>query len=110
MIDWTRVAELRDEIGAEDFEEIVESFLMEVETTLAELPETAGNAPEIEARLHYLKGSALTLGFTALSDLCQAGESAAHAGDAHVDLGAIAALYETSRDHFLRELPKRCAA
>ncbi|MBU2960649.1 Hpt domain-containing protein [Citreicella sp. C3M06] len=110
MIDWTRVAELRDEIGAEDFDEIVEAFLMEVEATLEELPETAGNASKIEEKLHYLKGSALNLGFSALSALCQTAESAANAGDANVDLPAVAALYQSSRDHFLRELPKRCAA
>ena len=31
MIDWTRVSELRDEIGAEDFGDVVEIFLEEVE-------------------------------------------------------------------------------
>ena len=31
MIDWTRVNELVDEIGTEDFGEVVELFLMEVD-------------------------------------------------------------------------------
>ena len=31
MIDWSRVEELRDKIGAEDFDEVVELFLSEVE-------------------------------------------------------------------------------
>ena len=30
MIDWQRVNELRDEVGAEDFEEVVDLFLEEV--------------------------------------------------------------------------------
>ena len=30
MIDWDRVSELRDEVGAEDFLEVVEMFLDEV--------------------------------------------------------------------------------
>ena len=29
MIDWARVSELRDEVGAEDFDEVVELFLEE---------------------------------------------------------------------------------
>lgn len=110
MIDWDRVAELRDEIGPDDFDEIVDAFLTEVEGTLAELPDTAGKPPEIEAKLHYLKGSALNLGFNTLSDLCQTGETAAKHGSADIDLDAVAAVYRDSRDIFLRELPSRYAA
>ena len=31
MIDWARVSELRDEVGPEDFEEVLHLFLEEVE-------------------------------------------------------------------------------
>lgn len=31
MIDWARIIELHDEIGADDFNEVVELFLSEVE-------------------------------------------------------------------------------
>ena len=31
MIDWNRVAALREEVGAEDFDEVVELFLQEVD-------------------------------------------------------------------------------
>ena len=31
MIDWTKVTELREEIGDEDFQEVVELFLEEVD-------------------------------------------------------------------------------
>ena len=34
MIDWTRVSELRDEVGAEDFDEVVELFLEEVDEAI----------------------------------------------------------------------------
>ena len=40
MIDWPRVTELREEVGAEDFEEVVEIFLEEVEERI----ETYGSA------------------------------------------------------------------
>ncbi len=62
MIDWTRVSELRDEIGAEDFGEIVEIFLEEVEEEISALRDGVENEA-LEAKLHFLKGSALNLGF-----------------------------------------------
>lgn len=34
MIDWTRVDELRDEIGTDCFDEVVELFIEEVETEI----------------------------------------------------------------------------
>ena len=37
MIDWARVSELRDEVGAEDFDEVVELFLEEVDEAIAAL-------------------------------------------------------------------------
>ena len=35
MIDWERVAELKDEVGDDDFAEIADLFLAEVEEQLA---------------------------------------------------------------------------
>lgn len=111
MIDWDRVAELRDEIGAEDFDEIVDAFLSEVEGTLDELSEAEGSATAIESRLHYLKGSALNLGFSDLSTLCQTWESAAKRGEIDgINLTKVSTVYQSSRDEFLNELPKRYAA
>ena len=34
MIDWTKVAELRDEVGAQGFDEVIDLFLDEVEEAL----------------------------------------------------------------------------
>ncbi|MFD0859517.1 Hpt domain-containing protein [Roseovarius aquimarinus] len=104
MIDWSRVTELRDEIGAENFAEIVTLFLEEVETEIDAL--RAGCAEDaLEARLHFLKGSALNLGFTDFSRLCQMGETAAASGRAgDVDLAATIACFEASREDFMRGL------
>lgn len=44
MINWKRVNELRDEIGPEDFAEVVELFLEEVEQVIDKLRE----APDFE--------------------------------------------------------------
>ncbi|QGY00126.1 Hpt domain-containing protein [Roseovarius faecimaris] len=110
MIDWSRVEELRDEIGAEDFAEVVEIFLEEVEEVIAVIP--GGVADDtIEAHLQFLKGSALNLGFQAFSGLCQSGETAAAAGDyAAIDLNAVVAIYQESKAVFLAQLDEKFAA
>ncbi len=80
MISWDRVNELRDEIGEEDFAEVAEMFLEEVEEVIQRL-KTSPVPSRFEEDLHFLKGSALNLGFRALSDLCQEGERQAAHGD-----------------------------
>lgn len=110
MIDWNRVTELRDEIGAEDFGEVVEIFLEEVED---EIDKLRGQVDEssLESTMHFLKGSALNLGFSEFSELCQKGETAAGAGDADaIDLPRITACYDASKSEFLSALSKLDAA
>lgn len=107
LINWAKVGELREEVGAEDFDEVVELFLEEVEETLAQL---GADGRSVEADLHFLKGSALNLGFADFSELCRAGEAAAAAGQADtVDLDAVATSYGASREAFLSELGERLA-
>lgn len=106
MIDWMRVNELRDEIGDEGFAEVVELFLDEVEEVVARL----GNAPDprsFEQDLHFLKGSAWNLGFSAFGALCQDSERRSAQGNpSTADMGAILASYATSKDHFLTGLAR----
>ena len=110
MIDWNRVSELRDEVGADDFDEVVDLFLGEVECELAELSDP-GDAAALESRLHFLKGSALNLGFSAFADLCQTGETAARngAGDM-IDLQGVNQCYQSSKAEFLAQLRQFAAA
>ncbi len=100
MIDWQRVQTLRDEIGAEDFEEVVPLFIEEVSTVADKLradPDTTNLAED----LHFLKGSALNLGFDAFSTLCHAGELKASNGDAgSVDIGEILTCFDQSKHAF----------
>ncbi|KPA23395.1 Hpt domain protein [Shimia sp. SK013] len=104
MIDWDRVQELRDEIGVEDFDEVVELFLDEVEEAIARL-RAAPELSTLEADLHFLKGSALNLGFETFSQLCQAGEAASAAGKAAtVDLSAILNAFADSKVAFEQKL------
>ena len=110
MIDWKRVAELKEEIGADGFVEVADMFLDEAEGAVCAL--MAGLAPEeVEGQLHFLKGSALNLGLADLSALCQSGERQAGQGNgAAVDLGRIASVYEASKAAFLGALAKGNAA
>jgi histidine phosphotransfer protein HptB len=101
MIDWKRVEELRDEIGADGFAEVADMFLEEAEGAVHAL--LAGPPiDEVEAQLHFLKGSALNLGLCDLAAICQDGERKAAAGQAAlVDLGDVAAVYAASRESLL---------
>ena len=104
MIDWTRITNLREEVGEEDFAEVVEIFIEEV----SEMVQSMREAPNLEtlgADLHALKGSALNLGFTTFSQLCQAGETAAANGQAaSVPLEPILNNYEKSKEALLAGL------
>lgn len=79
MIDWSRVNELVEEIGAEDFDEVVTLFLEEVGSAITALEAAAANPVVVEEQMHFLKGAALNLGFESLAQLCMKGEKAAGA-------------------------------
>lgn len=73
MIDWCRVEELREEVGDEDFIEIVELFLAEIDESVGQL-DGLGPGQDLADALHGIKGSALNLGFNAVATLCADGE------------------------------------
>lgn len=110
MIDWERVADLRAEVGEDDFREVVELFLEEVEEVIDRL-QSSPVVAKFEDDLHFLKGSALNLGFRHFSALCQVGEklSANGQGD-QVDIPAVLRSYRASKVEFLRELPAQIRA
>jgi histidine phosphotransfer protein HptB len=101
MIDWDRVESLRDEVGAEAFDEVAELFLDEVDPVISRL-ETSPDPACLEQDLHFLKGSALNLGFADFGALCQEGERLAASGEAgKINVMALVELYRKSRDAFL---------
>ncbi len=107
MLDWSRVGELRDEVGVEDFGEVVALFLEEVGEVITKLQDNTDRS-QLEQDLHFLKGSALSLGFDTFSKLCQDGERQSAGGSADsVDIDAIVNEFTQSRDVFLAELPSR---
>jgi HPt (histidine-containing phosphotransfer) domain-containing protein len=100
MIDWNRVAELKEEVGVEDFDEVIELFLEEVDEVIERLT-SHPDLTKLEEDLHFIKGSALNLGFDMLGKLCQTGEKAAANGQsASVDVGQIVTAYRNSIEEF----------
>ena len=108
MIDWNRVLELREEVGAEDFDEVVDLFLDEVQEVISRLQDHP-DPTQLEADFHFLKGSALNLGFDAFAALCEAGEGKASAGNASDDLPDVLTCYASSREVFLKDLSQNIA-
>lgn len=104
MINWPRVRQLRNEVGEDEFDEVVLIFLDEVGEVIDRL-QADTERRELEQNLHFLKGSALSLGFETFSKLCQDGERRAAAGQgAEVDLDAVLTAFDESRKSFLAEL------
>lgn len=100
MIDWSRVQDLRLEIGPDDFGDIVAVFLQEADEVVARLTALT-DIRSIENDLHFLKGSALNLGFAALAHICQTAERRAATGATDVDVHAVIDAYHQSRTTFL---------
>jgi len=98
MIDWQQAATLREEIGDEGFEDVLALYLQETEATLASFGRPGADAP---ALLHALRGSALTIGFAALAEMCGRLEAEARRG-LPVQSAAVAGCYAMSRAIFLR--------
>ncbi|NNE52231.1 MAG: Hpt domain-containing protein [Sulfitobacter sp.] len=107
MIEWDQVRQLHGEVGPEDFEELVTLFLQEVDEVATRL-EARGEPEKLQEDLHFLKGSAMNLGFADFAQACQRGETRAAKGDAaQVDLPKILELYRLSKSEFLQDLPTR---
>tara|TARA_R110002020_G_scaffold50879_4_gene144234 strand:- start:292 stop:621 length:330 start_codon:yes stop_codon:yes gene_type:complete len=103
MIDWTRVSTLRDQVGTDDFDKVVEVFLKEVERVICRL-KRANEVSDCKD-LDFLKGSAFSLGFQEFCSLCEKGEDLCNKGmKATIDLSEISICFESSKKCFLAEL------
>ena len=110
MIEWTQVAELRDAVGPEDFGEVVEVFVEEVEEALDRL-RTSSQPERLGEAMHFLKGSAMHLGFVDMAELCRVSEELAAAGQPElIDLAALFRSFEKSKAVFLADLSGAFAA
>ena len=95
MIDWDRVEELKTDLGADDFLEIVSMFLEEVEAKLAELD--LGKTDGLTEDFHFLKGCAANLGFEVFQKACAAAEKTGTPDD----VPKVVEIYEASKQEFL---------
>lgn len=110
MIDWVRIADLRSEIGDEGFDEVIDLFLEETDEVIARLANTS-DCQVIGRDLHFLKGSALNLGFQELASLCQEAERRAETGEAAlVDVARVVQVYHSSKGAFHAGLASSSAA
>lgn len=101
MIDWHRVTELKTDVLGDDFAEVFLLFLEEVEEVLSRLRENT-DLSKFEEDFHFLKGSAVNVGFTEFGELCQAAEKAASSGEAaRIDVESVIAAYEASVSAFM---------
>jgi len=108
MIDWERVADLKAEVGDDGFMEVIELFLEETDEVIARLPRQA-DPVQVGRDLHFLKGSALNLGFREVAQMCQEGERRSLTG-APVDVLGLMRLYGDSKRAFQAALSRYSAA
>jgi histidine phosphotransfer protein HptB len=106
MIDWDRIEDLRFEIGPDNFDEVVVLFLEEADEVIAGL--ASARVQNLAADLHFLKGSALNLGFSDLARQCQNAERRVGAGE-DVDVTPLIAAYHASRAEFVESGGTRAA-
>ena len=100
LIDWERLRELCQEIGADDFNEIIEVFLDEVAAAIQGLDPRA-DLTALEGQLHFLKSSSLNLGFAGLASVCKTGECLAASGCRPVDqIATIPGFFQESLNEF----------
>lgn len=111
MIDWKQVKQLEADVGSEDFAEVVALFLDEVDEAIEPLKSPGGiSLDNVSSVMHFLKGSALNLGFETFGAYCSQSEELAKSGaPGDVDQLHVVTLYEQSRALFLAEASQHCS-
>ncbi len=100
MLNTNRIKELKQEVGEDDFVEVVGIFCEEVEEVLGQLPSTPASA--MVEKLHFLKGSALNIGMSDVGELCRSEEERLKAAPgATADIAAIEATYQASKSELI---------
>lgn len=103
LICWKQVNTLCEEVGDDVFASVFDVFLEEVEEALGGLAQIQ-DPKQLEAALHFLRGSALSLGFNEFARLCGDGEKQAGNNELQViNLSAVKDCYEASKQEFIKE-------
>ena len=96
MLDWDRIAELREDVGEENFAEVLVLFVEEVAAALDALG--VNDQAALAATLHSLKGSAMNIGLSRVGALCLEGEASLRADPlASLDIAEIRSAFDASR-------------
>lgn len=104
MIDWQQVNALCRDIGAVEFTEVVDLFLVELDRSVEHLNDR--RSAVTEDKFHALKGTAQNLGFREFVRLCRTSETLCTRGRPElVDPGRIVRSYYSERREFLTGLP-----
>lgn len=103
MIDWDRVQNLRHEVGADAFPEVVALFFDECGEVAERLRHARRASAAVAADLHLLRGSALNFGFDALAALCESAEVSLARGEA-ASTDPVLRCFELSREAFAARL------
>jgi histidine phosphotransfer protein HptB len=93
MIDRARLTELKQEIGEEDFADVAEIFLEEMDEILTAL--CADPVAITPAAFHGLRGSATNLGFSGFAAACIDAEKRCQYGES-IDMAPLVALFQAS--------------
>ena len=100
MIDWTRISALEDELGQDEMPAIVSVFLEEVGEALD------GLAAPTEADMHFIKGSAATLGLADLTRISSEGEIRLRQNPlAEIAVGELHRAFEIEKRELLTKFP-----
>ncbi|MEM9755300.1 MAG: Hpt domain-containing protein [Pseudomonadota bacterium] len=92
MIDWDKIAELQSEIGEDDFVEVAQVFVEEIDEKLSAMAGTDSHGAD---DFHFLRGSAANLGLTDFADFCGAVETAG--GGTSADLAEARRRFDAAR-------------
>lgn len=107
LVDWTRLAALREDIGEGCFAEIATMFVDEIQETLNRL--TAAPDTATAADFHFLRGSAANMGLVEMALACERAEAECTAGRP-ADLGAVDGSFRRSLAELGQTLPALAAA
>ena len=106
MIDWGQVKSLRDEVGHEDFDEVVELFLEEVEEEVVTRPPEQSANDRTGKRSPLSKRQRDEFGVFRIFDALPGRRIRAASGHAvEIDIDKVINCYAVSKTKFIEELP-----
>ena len=106
-VDLDRLASLRDDIGAEDFADVVLLFFAEIGDKLEQMHKDSATLTADD--FHFLRGSAANLGFTAMVAACERAEADCAIGRTP-DLAAVSDCYNSALFETRAQVPELTAA